>query len=575
MECKRLKIFSLLLLLILKSVATNAQTSPPDLYPQGYFRNPLKIPISLAGNFGELRPNHFHMGLDIRTTNRVNLPVYAAAEGMISQVKVEPGGFGQAIYITHPNGYTTVYGHLNAFFPALAAWVKQQQYRLQSWKLTLVVPPGKFPVKKGDFIALSGNTGGSQAPHLHFEIRRTKDDVNLNPLLFGFDIPDHTAPELLKLAVYDLSKSIYEQKPFLFPVKKTEGNRQLSVGSISVPFAKAGFAISTFDTQSGSSNRNGIYEATLFDNEHAVIAFRMNEVSYGNTRNINAHIDYKTRYSGGPYLQQLFLLPGNPSGIYHPVRGMGSITLTDGTTHQVRIEVKDAFGNSSVLSVLIKFNVIPLSSGQAFPGKMFYPGMVDGYESANCSFYLGEKSLYDSVHIPLSQKPGTLPGGLSPQFSIGYVYLPLADNMLVQIKSDKKLTSPPFNPIVMVRTAGAKKEVQPVVWKNGWASAAFNEFGSFQLVTDHSPPQIRFAGYRENMSLRKAKKIVILVKDNLDAVRNFRAELDGNWLCFANDKGKAFVYTFDAHCARGKHILKIHAEDVAGNPADATFSFVR
>ena len=169
----------LTVLLLFGILEAGSQTT----YPKGYFRNPLNIPISLSGNFGELRPNHYHMGVDIKTAARENLPVYAAADGYISRIKIEPGGFGRAIYITHPNGYTTLYAHLNNFAAKIDAFVKQQQYANESWKVELDVSPALLPVKKGDFIAYSGNTGGSQAPHLHFEIRRTSDDVNVNPLL--------------------------------------------------------------------------------------------------------------------------------------------------------------------------------------------------------------------------------------------------------------------------------------------------------------------------------------------------------------------------------------------------------
>ena len=192
----------------------------PAAYPQDYFRNPLDIPISLAANFGELRPNHYHMGLDIRTQHRENLSVYAAAEGYVARVEIEPFGFGQAIYIRHPNGYTTVYGHLNRFFPALEAYVHEQQYRQQSWQVDLAIPRGLFPVKKGEFIAYSGSTGGSEGPHLHFEIRLTAGDINLNPLLFGLPVPDRTPTAILRLAWYDRNQGIYEQSPLILPARK-------------------------------------------------------------------------------------------------------------------------------------------------------------------------------------------------------------------------------------------------------------------------------------------------------------------------------------------------------------------
>src|SRR6202012_4744370 len=192
----------------------------PANYPQGYFRNPLDFPMSLAANFGELRPNHYHMGLDIRTQHSVNHPVHAAADGYVARVEIGPLGFGQAIYIRHPNGYTTVYGHLNQFFPALAAYVHQQQYRAEAWELSIDIPPSMFPVKKGELIAFSGNRGGSQGPHLHFEIRRTAGDINLNPLLFGLPVADHKPPVILRLAWYDRNESIYAQAAHILPVRK-------------------------------------------------------------------------------------------------------------------------------------------------------------------------------------------------------------------------------------------------------------------------------------------------------------------------------------------------------------------
>src|SRR3954469_15490052 len=196
----------------------NAQSKP---YPQNYFRHPLNIPMQLVANFGEIRANHWHMGLDIRTQHRVNLPVYAAADGYVARVSVEPGGFGQAIYINHPNGYTTLYGHLNSFFPALASYVKQQQYAQQRWNVNLTIPPDLFVIKKGDLIALSGSTGASEGPHVHFEIRDTKTENCLNPLLFQFPIADAVPPTLVRLALYDRNKSTWEQSPQILSLKKT------------------------------------------------------------------------------------------------------------------------------------------------------------------------------------------------------------------------------------------------------------------------------------------------------------------------------------------------------------------
>lgn len=554
--------------------------------------------MSLAANFGELRPNHYHMGLDIRTEKKVNLPVLAAADGYIAKVVIEPGGFGQAVYINHPNGYTTLYAHLNKFIPALAAYVQQQQYKLQSWKLAIDIPPGLFPVRKGEQIAYSGSTGGSQGPHLHFEIRRTSDDVNLNPLLFGLPVPDITPPVIQRLAIYDRTRSVYEQSPHILPVQRATAPGQtpatsrpsiytVTPGLITVNSPRVSFAISAFDTQSGSSNPNGIYQAVLYDNDQAVIGFQMDQISYDNTRDLNAHIDYKTRETGGPFLQHLSELPGYTApSVYRSFRQSadhpgspadGVIDLTDGAVHKIRITVKDAYGNSSTLQYQVRYQMGPgpAAGGQSAPGKKFYPGMLDGFETADCAFYIGEKSLYDSVHIDYGVSPLSLPGAISAAYSIGAVFIPLRDPLLVRIRPGAAWTDAAKDKVVMVRFAGSKKDVQRPEWQGGWASAKFREFGDFQLVEDNEAPVITPLGMLNGADLSHSSRIAFSVKDNLGAIRSFRAELDGQWLCFTNDKGLAFIYTFDEHCPPGKHTLIVTAEDEAGNKATGSYTFTR
>ncbi|HMH21330.1 MAG TPA: M23 family metallopeptidase [Puia sp.] len=626
-----------------RSLLSFAQVFPSKNYPQGYFRDPLNIPMSLAANFGELRPGHYHMGLDIRTQKKENLPVFAAADGYIAKVKIEPAGFGQAIYINHPNGYTTLYAHLNHFIPALADWIEQRQYRTESWKVFITVPPGLFPVKKGDLIAYSGNTGGSQGPHLHFEIRRTPDDINLNPLLFGLPVPDNVPPVIQRLAIYDRGLSLYEQTPKIFSVRMAgagssamagpgpasappSGHALYSIGPdpVITGASRISFAISAFDTQSGSANPNGIYQAVLFDNDQAVVGFQMDNIGYDDTHTINAHIDYKTRETGGPFLQHLSRLPGYtspsiyrsagsgvqlPPGPLGPPRPEGSsrpegspqdhpadgvIDLGDGQPHVIRIEVGDAYGNTSELRYRVQYRPTPgiaTADSQATDraadraadrpsDKKFYPGMLDGYETVDCAFYIAEKSLYDSVHIHYSVVgyPGSgisLPGAVSAVHSIGAVYIPLQDPLLVRIRAGQELTPAEKEKIVMVRTYGNTKEAQRPEWQGGWASARFHEFGNFQLVADEEAPVILPVGFTDGAMLDRASRIAFMVRDNLGAIRNFRAELDGKWLCFANDKGLAFVYKFDRHCPAGKHILRVSVEDEAGNRAVKEYKFTR
>lgn len=549
------------------------ELSAQSPYPKGYFRNPLDIPISLSGNFGELRPNHYHMGIDIKTAQRENLPVHAAADGYISRIKIEPGGFGRAIYITHPNGYTTLYAHLNAFIPKLESYVKQQQYALESWKVELAIPAALFPVKRGDLIAYSGNTGGSQAPHLHFEIRRTADDVNLNPLLFGMPLHDNVKPRILRLAVYDRTRSIYEQNPRIAAVKASAGLYTTSPTLIRIGSPLVSFALTAFDTHTGSSNLNGIYNATLFVNDSEEESFTMDNISYNDTRYLNAHIDYRYKTLKNTYLQHLSELPGFLNSIYHNGSGKGVIDISDGEIYDVQIVVTDPAGNSSRLKTRVQFDPsVPVAPPS--PGKLFYPLMLDGFETENCEFFIGEKCLYDSVHITYKNSASANADVLSDIHSIGASYIPLHDSFLVRIQPDLSFTEEDRKYTVMQWTSGSKSLVQQVHWQGNWASARFREFGNFQLVRDSVPPVIS-PSFSDWSDLSTATRISFSVRDNLGTVKNVRAELDGKWLRFTNDKYRAFIYQFDEKCLTGPHVLAIYAEDEAGNRSTVSYNFVR
>ncbi|PHK35199.1 peptidase M23, partial [Nostoc linckia z16] len=293
------------LLLFLYAFTCFSQTP----YPQDYFRSPMDLPVHPSGTFGELRSNHFHAGLDFRTKQKTGFPVFAAADGYISRIKVSTYGYGTVLYIDHPNGYTTVYGHLLKYAPALDAYVRKRQYEKQTFEIELFPKLGEIPVKKGEMIALSGNSGGSGGPHLHFEYRDTKTEMIINPLLFGLGkkMKDTKSPTVYGLMVYPLSDDavVNESKqPMLLSVKQQPDGTYLADKVYAR--GKIGFAVNATDKSTGSYGNNGIYKVQTYFNGTPYYGFEFNTFAFDESRYVNNFIDYPKYYATGQRFQKLF-----------------------------------------------------------------------------------------------------------------------------------------------------------------------------------------------------------------------------------------------------------------------------
>nr|WP_262908007.1 M23 family metallopeptidase [Hymenobacter sp. 15J16-1T3B] len=326
----------------------------------GYFLFPIKPgqPNLLAASMGELRPNHFHGGLDIKTNGTVDLPVYAAADGYISRLKQSSFGYGNVLYITHPNGLTTVYGHLNHFKGAVAQELLRRQYEKRTYELELFFEPGQFPVTKGEVVALSGNTGGSAGPHLHWEVRDAKDQ-QLNPLQWGGfkEIQDHVAPTVVMAAVEPLSIDGRVQRRFekrLFTPTGAPGTG-FSVADTISAYGTVGLLLQAFDRFDNAWNKNGLYRVEVQVNGQPLYAHVINGIGFPDeTREVNQHIDYEYLMTSRRTFEKLWVDDGNQLSIYQVGPSKGKLRVEAGQVYDVQMRLFDAYGNVTPLHLVLR-----------------------------------------------------------------------------------------------------------------------------------------------------------------------------------------------------------------------------
>jgi hypothetical protein len=555
-------------------------TAQPPSYPKYYFRNPLGIPMELQANFGELRPDHWHMGLDIRTNQKENLPVYAAADGYIASLGIRPQSFGRFIIINHPNGLSTLYAHLNDFFPELEQYVTEQQYKQESWDIELNFTKKQFPVSKNQFIAFSGTTGGSQGPHLHFEIFDTKTEKRLNPLLFGLPVSDDVAPTIVKLAMYDRSRSTYAQSPLIFPLKKTDSGYIIpKIPVIKTGLNKISFAIQAYDRMNNSKSPDGIYAAKLSVDDEPQIEFVLDSIDYDETVYINAHVDYKYRYIGGAWLQHLSQLPGGHGVAYRPIKGDGVISLADTDIHLITIDVKDAFNNVSQLNFSIQHDdSLSIIGMQGYESPRLVPNQVNEIKKPDFEMYLPGTTLYDTVQLLYYRNNSSSAYSVSAVHQVNDPSVPLHNDITVRIKPDKIIPDD-WKDKILIQRSGRGSSLRIARWEGEWLSAKFGDLGSFQAFADMISPQVNDPdshreGKEDTIDLSPSSRILFTPTDNF-GIKSFRAELDSQWIRFTNDKGRNWIYVFDERCPFGIHHLKVVVEDLVGNVTEKSWWFKR
>lgn len=541
-------------------------------YPKDYFAPPLKIPIVLSGTFGELRNNHFHSGIDIKTQGREGIPIYAPANGYVSRIKVAQWGFGKALYINHPNGYTTVYAHLKSYAPTIQKYVKRIQYKKERYATGNLFPnPKKFPVKKGELIGFTGDTGGSGGPHLHYEIRDTKTEHIINPMLFGLMPKDTKRPTFQKLMVYPLDDNARinnTQKKSIIPIKNI-GKGIYKADNITAS-GYIGFGANVFDRLNGAQNKNGIYSLEMKVNGDRYYYHDLETFSFSESKYINLLIDYKHYAKYRSRLQKTHKHPQSKLSLYQDLIDNGKIYVNSGETYKIEIIAKDFKENTSIIKIVVN----GVSNNAVFKERDTTSYKIDRtkfnkFSQNNVTVAFPKHTFYDDFYLNFSVKKGvakihepTIP--LHKRYTLTFNTSKLTDQQKQQVYianiSRKKYP----------RYVSTKKKENKVY-------TSTRTLGTYTLKFDSIKPTIKAINFKNKQWVSKLKTLKVKIADKGSGIKDYRATINGKWILMEyNHKRGILTYDFsDKKLTGSKHIFKLVVSDNVGNTKTISKTFFR
>jgi hypothetical protein len=565
----------------------------PDPYPDDYFESPLEIPLLLSGSFAEMRSNHFHGGLDIKTQGHAGFPVSAAADGWISRIAVSPGGYGNALYISHPNGYMTVYAHLDRFAEPVASFIKDLQYERESFSVQSFPDRDQFPVRQGEQIAWSGNSGGSTGPHLHFEVRDERTAEPVNPALWGFDIPDTTPPRIYRFKVYAKSpasiirlrdkvsggwRTVKDgEDAFVELIRQDGGIVMQRVDRIeaSGPIA---FGVQTHDFHEGSNNLLGQYRIDLTMNGATLFRSVLERFSFGQTRLLNAHVDYAERRASGRWVQRSHILPGNELPMYE-ARDRGIVDVQEGKVYSFDYRVEDVFGNAAGFGFDVHGIAAPATtSDEPHPASFWKQDEPFTWRGSDYTLRAPAGTVYDdlimeteSLQAPSSAKPiySRRIHIHSPDVPVHRRYSLSVMAPTLPLELREKAT------LAMVGSRGT------LSWAGGeWAgngvTSSLRAFGDFVVTVDTEAPSIRPLNISAGKDMSRTGEMRFRIRDDFSGIARYRGTINGEWVLFEYDaKYSLLRHRFDGRLSRGSHEVTLQVADNKGNEATLTLPFVR
>jgi len=536
-------------------------------YPKNYFRSPVDFPIMLAGGFGDVRKNHFHSGLDIRTGGEEGKPVYAVADGFISRINISSTGFGKALYITHPNGYTSVYGHLKKLNGFIGTWVREQQYRKESFEMDTPVDPGILKVKKGDVIAYSGNTGLSEGPHLHFEIRDAASQEIIDPMLFGLPFKDSSPPRIYNVRIYPFDGTgmvNFTGNPVTLAVNDCKVNSKDTVnvsGNII-------FGIQALDFSNDTGSRDGITSIEFFVDTVCYFTQKIERFAFAETRYANSELDYPQLEKNGQRIMRSYIAPNNKLSMYGRNTNRGIVNFMDARVHKVMYIVKDAFGNTSRLTFWVKSH-FPAPTGFAGiktpKGTLLTCGKINHFTAEGIVFDLPADALYEDLDFIYSAS-APVHGSYSPVHHLQNDFVPVHSACTLSIRTDG-VPKPLISKALIVKVSenghfsGKSSKLE-----NNFIRTQIREFGNYAVAVDTTPPVIRPVNIGQNKNVSKQQNLSLKISDNLSGISSYRGTINGKWILMDFDaKSDLLVYTFDDRIKPGKNNFRLVVRDAVGN----------